>query len=79
MKILMSLLATTKSGAVIEIIAILLIAGTIAYLTSYFYYKALYMKKITALEAEKKALEMENADHTSEIASLKTKITELEK
>ncbi len=79
MNILMSLLATTRTGAVIEVIAMLLIAGAIAYLTAYFYYKDVYLKKINALEAGKKLLENEKAEQASEITSLKAKIAELEK
>ena len=52
MNILTTILAQTTTGAIIEIIVLLLVAGAIAYLTAYFYYKAVYMKKINTLEKE---------------------------
>jgi cell division protein FtsB len=79
MNIILSLLATTKSGAVIEIIILLLVAGLIAFLTSYFYYKSVYIKKINALEEEKKTLEKQNSNLGAEITDLKSRIAELEK
>ena len=54
MNISMTILAQTKTGTAIEIIVLLLIAGLIAYLTSYLYYKSVYAKKIAALETPHK-------------------------
>lgn len=79
MKLILCQLATTKSGAAIELIIVLLIAGAIAFLTSYFYYRSVYMKKISALEKEKKSLESRISDQTNEISGLKTRISGLEK
>ena len=45
-------LQQTQTGAVVEIILLLLVAGTIAYLTSYLYYRSVYTAKIRLLEEE---------------------------
>ena len=71
MNILMTLLAQTKSGTIIEIIVLLLVAGLIAYFTSFFYYKSVYTKKIKSLEAEKSEL-------NSKIDRLNMEISKLE-
>ena len=53
---LFTILAQTKTGTVIEIIVLLLVAGVIAYLTAFVYYKSVYTKKINALESEKEIM-----------------------
>lgn len=53
---LMIIAAQSKMGATIEIIFMLLGAGIIGYLTSWFYYKSIYEKKIMLLEVEKDSL-----------------------
>jgi beta-lactamase regulating signal transducer with metallopeptidase domain len=54
---LSNILAKTTTGATIEIIILLLVAGAIAFLIAYFYYKTVYTKKINILESEKAELE----------------------
>jgi Tfp pilus assembly protein PilO len=73
------ILAKTTAGAIAEIIILLLIAGAIAYLTAYFYHKAVYMKKINALEEEKSALQRKVGDQERTISELNNKVAELEK
>ena len=79
MTILTSIIAKTTVGAIIEIIILLLIAGTIAYLTAYAYYKSVYTKKINLLEEEKAALERRISVYQAEIDDLSKKIQEMEK
>jgi ferritin-like protein len=79
MNLLTTILAKTTTGAVIEIIIMLLVAGIIAFLTAYFYYRSVYLKRIGILEEEKKALERQVISREREIAELTDKITELEK
>lgn len=79
MNILATILAKTTTGAVIEIVIILLVTGAIAFLTAYFYYKAVYTKMINALSKENTALEREVTERKREVSELKNKIVELEK
>jgi hypothetical protein len=79
------ILLVTQTSAILEIILLLVIAGLIGYLTSYFYYKSVYTAKINILEgdiadliskndalsAEKNLLEKELKEKDLEIASLK--------
>ena len=46
------LLVQTRTTAALTIIIMLLGAGLIGYLTTYFYYKSVYTRKINALEKE---------------------------
>ena len=69
---LTSILAQTRTGAIIEIIIMLLIAGIIAFLTAYLYYKPIYTKKIQILETSR--LELEKSNHV-----LRTEVSGLEK
>jgi Tfp pilus assembly protein PilE len=79
MNILATILAKTTTGAVIEIIIILLVAGAIAFITAYFIYRSVYLKKIGILEEEKSALSRQNTTLEREVADLKNRISELEK
>ena len=79
MNISMTILAQTKTGTAIEIIVLLLIAGLIAYLTSYLYYKSVYSKKIAALEAEKNDLNSKINRLNNEISNLEKELEEKEK
>jgi peptidoglycan hydrolase CwlO-like protein len=56
MKSLFIMLADSNTGPVILIIALLLIAGIIGYLTAWFYAKSVYTPIIKGLEAEKSDL-----------------------
>jgi len=83
MTILANLLAQTRTGAIIEIIIMLLIAGIIAYLTAYYYYKPIYTKRINKLETDILDLEKENNGLKSDLVAmeenLKKKDEELKK
>ena len=79
MNIIATLLAKTTTGAVIEIIIILLVAGAIAFISAYYLYRAVYLKKIGILEEEKAKLEREVTARDREISELKDRIAELEK
>ena len=65
--------------AVILIIALLLVAGLIGYLTAWYYAKSVYTPVIKKLEGEKVQLNHEIAGLKDNIARLKVKITDLEK
>jgi len=66
------ILAQTKTGAAIEILIFLVVAALIGYLTSYFYYKPIYLKRIHALENDISGLK-------KEISKMGDRIKELEK
>ena len=64
-------LMQTRGAALVEILLLLIVAGLIGYLTSYFYYKSIYTRKITQLEGEK-------ADLQNQINNLQQQVTKLE-
>lgn len=64
MRQLFVMLATSNAGPVILIIALLLVAGVIGYLTAWFYAKSIYTPVIKKLETEK-------ADLLNQVAILK--------
>jgi peptidoglycan hydrolase CwlO-like protein len=66
------ILAHSVTGAVIFIIALLLVAAIIGYLTAWFYAKSVYTPIIKGLEAEK-------ADLLKQVAGLKDDINRLNK
>jgi peptidoglycan hydrolase CwlO-like protein len=66
------ILAHSVTGAVITIIALLLVAAIIGYLTAWFYAKSVYTPIIKGLEAEK-------ADLLKQVAGLKDDINRLNK
>jgi peptidoglycan hydrolase CwlO-like protein len=70
MKTLFIMLAQSNTGAVILILALLLIAGVIGYLTAWFYAKSIYTPVIKRLEAEK-------AELTAHVVRLKEDILKL--
>jgi len=65
-------LAQSVTGAVITIIALLLVAAIIGYFTAWFYAKSVYTPIIKGLEAEK-------ADLQKQVAGLKDDVTKLNK
>jgi peptidoglycan hydrolase CwlO-like protein len=65
-------LAQSVTGAVITIVALLLVAAIIGYLTAWFYAKSVYTPIIKKLEEEK-------ADLQQQIAGLKDDIRKLNK
>jgi peptidoglycan hydrolase CwlO-like protein len=62
------ILAQSVTGAVLSIIALLLVAAIIGYLTAWFYAKSVYTPVIKNLEAEK-------AELLNQVASLKSDLT----
>lgn len=63
-------LAQSVTGAVITIVALLLVAAIIGYFTAWFYAKSVYTPIIKGLEAEK-------ADLLKQVAGLKEDISKL--
>jgi len=74
-----TILAQTLAGTVIEIIVLLLVAGMIAYFTSYYYYRSIYRKKIHKLESDLKDLQMRNDGLLDQIVKLEKALEEKEK
>ncbi len=86
MKLLFILLTQSVTGAVITIVALLLVAVIIGYFTAWFYAKSVYNPIIKGLEAEKAELNKQVAGLKDDInklngtvASLNEKIGNLEK
>jgi len=65
------------TGAVITIIALLLVAAIIGYLTAWFYAKSVYTPIIKGLEAEKADLQKQVADLKDNISKLNNKVDDL--
>jgi peptidoglycan hydrolase CwlO-like protein len=65
-------LTQSVAGAVISIIALLLVAAIIGYFTAWFYAKSVYTPIIKGLEAEK-------ADLQKQVAGLKDDVSKLNK
>ena len=74
-----TILAQTLAGTVIEIIVLLLVAGMIAYFTSYYYYRSIYRKKIHKLESDLKDLQMRNDGLLDQIVKLEKELEEKDK
>ena len=77
MKLLFILLAQSVTGAVITIVALLLVAAIIGYLTAWFYAKSVYTPVIKGLEADKAQLNSLVATLRDEISNLNLKIEKL--
>lgn len=71
------ILAMSKTGAVVFIIALLLVAAIIGYVTAWFYAKSVYTPIIKQLEAEKADLQKQVAGLKEEVASLNGRINDL--
>jgi len=65
------------TGAVITIVAILLVAAVIGYLTAWFYAKSVYKPIIKGLEDEKEDLQKQVAGLKDDIVKLNGNIDEL--
>lgn len=65
------------AGAVITIVAILLVAAVIGYLTAWFYAKSVYKPIIKGLEEEKQNLQNQVAGLKEDITKLNGSINEL--
>jgi len=74
-----TILAQTLAGTIIEIIVLLLVAGSIGYFTSYFYYRSIYRKKIHKLEGDLKDLQIKNDGLLDQIDKLNKELAEKEK
>jgi len=74
---LLIILAQSKTGAVITIVALLLVAAIIGYLTAWFYAKSVYTPIIKGLEAEKADLQKQVAGLKEDVAKLNGKVDEL--
>ncbi len=79
MAIYNTILAQTMTGTVLVIIVLLLVAGLIGYLTSYYYYRGIYGKKIHILESDLKDLHAKNEDLQDQVIGLNKKLEEKEK
>jgi peptidoglycan hydrolase CwlO-like protein len=77
MKLLFILLAQSVTGAVITIIALLLIAAIIGYFTAWFYAKSVYTPVIKTLEAEKEELNKQVAGLKDDIIKINGKVDKL--
>jgi peptidoglycan hydrolase CwlO-like protein len=70
-------LAQSVTGAVITIVALLLVAAIIGYLTAWFYAKSVYTPIIKGLEAEKADLLKQVAGLKDDISKLNRKVDDL--
>jgi peptidoglycan hydrolase CwlO-like protein len=77
MNTLVILLVQTVTGAVITIIALLLVAVIIGYFTAWFYAKSVYTPIIKGLEAEKAELNNQVAGLKDDISKLNGKVDKL--
>jgi peptidoglycan hydrolase CwlO-like protein len=77
MKTLFILLAQSVTGAVITIIALLLVAVAIGYFTAWFYAKSVYTPVIKGLEEDNSELKKQIAGLKEEISNLNQKVDRL--
>jgi uncharacterized membrane protein (DUF106 family) len=73
-----AILAKTLAGTIIEISVLLLVAGLIGFFTSYYYYRAIYRRKINKLEGDLKDLQIKNSDLREQIETLRKELEEKE-
>jgi peptidoglycan hydrolase CwlO-like protein len=71
------LLVQSVTGAVFTIIALLLVAAVIGYLTAWFYAKSVYTPIIKGLEAEKAELQKQVADLKENVSRLNKSVADL--
>ena len=71
------LLVQSVTGAVFTIVALLIVAALIGYLTAWFYAKSVYTPIIKGLEAEKADLQKQVADLKDNVSSLNNTVSEL--
>ena len=79
MNLITTLLAKSSTAATIEFLVFMVVAAIIAFFAAYFYYRSVYTKKISVLEAEKEGLERKAAGLQAANDELNKKIEELEK
>ena len=73
------ILAQTQTGAIVMIVALLLVAVIIGYLTAYLYYKSVYTEKINILNEEIAKLKGQLTLSNDEINMLGESLKEKEK
>lgn len=73
------ILAQTKTGAWIEILAFLIIAAVIGFLTSYLYFKSIYIREINFLKEDVAKLNGQISVLRDEIATLGENLAEKDK
>lgn len=71
------ILAQSVTGAVITIVALLLVAALIGYLTAWFYAKSVYTPVIKGLEQDKANLQNEVAGLKNDVTRLTGEVNEL--
>jgi peptidoglycan hydrolase CwlO-like protein len=71
------LLAQSATGAIITVIALLLVAAIIGYFTAWFYAKSVYTPIIKGLETDKKNLNKEVDGLTEDVKKLSGKVDKL--
>ena len=77
MKLSFIILAQSVTGAVIFILALLLVAAIIGYVTAWFYAKSIYTPIIKGLEAEKADLLKQVAGLKEDVSRLNAKVEDL--
>ena len=78
MNTLFILAIQTKGVAIILIMALLLGAAIISYLTAWLYYKTIYLKRIEVIESEKEELKGQIVNLNEEISLLQKNLGEKE-
>ncbi|MCB8995558.1 MAG: hypothetical protein H6538_08115 [Bacteroidales bacterium] len=78
MNTILTILQQGTTSAIFEILLLLLVAAIIGYLTSYFYYKAIYTRKINVLENEKAQLKGDIERLLADKTNLETQVKEKE-
>lgn len=71
------ILAQSVTGAVLTIVALLVVAALIGYFTAWYYAKSVYTPVIKSLEADKLELQKQVADLKENIRKLNSRIDEL--
>jgi peptidoglycan hydrolase CwlO-like protein len=71
------LLAQSATGAIITVIALLLVAAIIGYFTAWFYAKSVYTPIIKGLETDKENLNKEVDGLTDDLKKLNSKVDKL--
>jgi peptidoglycan hydrolase CwlO-like protein len=79
MSTLIILAIQSKGAAILIIIALLLGAAIIGYLSAWFYSKSIYEKKIDIIQAEKDELDRQIAGLNEEISKLQENLDEKDK
>jgi peptidoglycan hydrolase CwlO-like protein len=77
MKPIFIILAQSNTGAVILILALLLVAGIIGYLTAWFYAKSIYTPVVKGLEADRSELKEKISGLEGDIRKLNGKMEKL--